>query len=292
VAAGSPPTVRRRQLGRELRRLREQNGMLAEQLAEHMHCSPSRISRIETARIRISPGTVHEILDALEVGGAERSRLVALARDAEEPGWWQAYTDALPYEYSTLIALESEAVSLQAFEPIVVHGLLQTEAYAHAVAERSTLEEIRARVEARLNRQAILTKDDAPTLHVVLDESVLHHVFGSREILRDQLVRLIEWAELPNVTIQVLPFESAEALKVLTGPFIILRFRDVDDGPVIYVENLAGDLYLEKADAIALYTSAYKRLCETALDPPSSIKKIASLARGETARLRTRPQRS
>src|SRR6266508_4073547 len=192
MAVGSPPTVRRRQLGRELRRLREQNGVLAEQLAERLQCSPSRISRIETARIRISPGTVHEILDALSIDGGERSRLVGLARDAEEPGWWQAYSDALPYEYSTLIALESEAASLRAFDPMAVNGLLQTEPYARAVAQQAKATAIEVRVAARLARQAILTKDNPPSLHVVLDEAVLHHVIGSPDVLRDQLIRLVE----------------------------------------------------------------------------------------------------
>jgi transcriptional regulator with XRE-family HTH domain len=267
--------MRRRQLGKELRRLREDSGMLAEQLADLLHCSASRISRIETARIRISPGTVHEILDVLGVDGPERNRLVGLARDAEEPTWWQGYSDRLPYEYSMYIALEAEAVSLMVFEPIVVYGLLQTEDYARAVTERATPREIDDRVEARLERQKVLNKPNAPNLHVVLDESVLHHVIGSPSILKDQLAHLIEIPkELPNVTIQVLPYEAADVLKFLTGSFVILNFSEPGDGPVIYLENLAGDLYLEKAEVVAAYVSTYQRLSAAALDPRRSAEKI------------------
>src|SRR5581483_2199799 len=139
------------QLGRELRRLREESGLLAEQLAERLRCSPSRVSRIETARVRIGPGTVHEILDALDIHGPERDRLVALARDAEAQGWWQAYADALPFPYATYISLESEAASLKVFEPTLVHGLLQTEDYARAVIEPGARHQQPAEVAARLS---------------------------------------------------------------------------------------------------------------------------------------------
>jgi transcriptional regulator with XRE-family HTH domain len=284
MAVGSPPTVRRRQLGRELRRLREESGLLAEELADRLRCSASRISRIETARIRIAPGTVHEILDALSIDGPDRSRLVGLAREAEEPGWWQAYGDALPYEYATYIALESEASSLKVFEPIVMHGLLQTEDYARATirldARQRRPSEVEALVAARLARQTVLTKRNPVQLHVVLDESVLRRVIGSREILRSQLKRLVELTQLRNVTIQVLPFESGDLLAFFTGAVIVMEFPDPNHGPVMYLENVAGDLYVERPETIREYLSTFDELAAKALSPEESAKMILSLSLG------------
>jgi transcriptional regulator with XRE-family HTH domain len=277
MAVGSPPTVRRRQLGRELRRLRDDSGVLAEELAKRLRCSPSRISRIETARIRIAPGTVHEILDALGVHGPHRERLVDLARQADEPGWWQPLTDSLHYEYSTYIALESEALALKVFEPIVVYGLLQTEDYARAVVQSSSPEEAQARVTARINRQAVLHGARPLKLHAVLDESVLHHVIGSRGVLRAQLQRLVELAKLPNVAIQVLPFDAADVLKYLTGPAVVMEFPDPTDEPVVYLENWAGDLYVEKADVVQRYISIFEDLCRNALSQRRSVQLIQSM---------------
>jgi transcriptional regulator with XRE-family HTH domain len=278
MAVGSPPTVRRRQLGRELRRLREESGLLAEQLAERLRCSPSRVSRIETARIRITPGTVHEILDVFGVDGPDRSRLVDLARQAEEPGWWQPYADNLPYEYSTYIALESEAASIRAFEPIVIHGLLQTKDYARAIAQSAASDELEARVAARLARQTLLRRNAPPKLHVVLDESTLRHVIGNKEILRAQLHHLVESLKLPNVAIQVLPFESADVLKYVTGPATIIEFPDPSEGSVVYLENLAGDLYVEKEEEVERYVAIFERLRREALSQRRSAEMIKALA--------------
>lgn len=281
MAVGSPPTVRRRQLGRELRRLREESKLLAEHLAARLRCSTSRVSRIETARVRITPGTVHEILDVLGVDGPERDRLVALAREADTPGWWQQYTDTLPYEYSTYIALESEAVSLRVFEPILVYGLLQTEEYARAIVERGAGHrqpvEVEAWVRSRLARQDVLTKPNPVRLHTVLDESVLRRVIGGQEVMRAQRRRLLALAQLPNVTIQVLPFESAGVLARLTGPLVILELPDPGDGPIVYVESHAGDHYLERPADVSGFTSTFERLCAEALDPDDSMNRIELL---------------
>ena len=282
MAVGSPPTVRRRQLGKELRRLREQTGMLAEALAERLRCSPSRISRIETARIRITPGTVHEILDVLGVEGTERTRLVTLARDADVQGWWQAYNDTLRYEYSTYIALESEATSLSVVEPIVVHGLLQTEEYARAIINQRqdvwTPQDIEGRVKARLARQRILTSEDPPQLHVVLDEAVLHHVVGDRSILRRQLRHLADATGWPTVTIQILPFDRAGPLAILTGTVVIMKLPDSDSSHVVYMESIAGDLYVEDPEGLKQYLRYFDRVRAEALEPEQSAKKIKYLA--------------
>jgi hypothetical protein len=164
------------------------------------------------------------------------------------------------------------------FEPILVYGLLQTEEYARAVVQRALPKDTEARVAARLARQAVLTKNDPPTLHVVLDESVLHRVIGSRDVLRGQLRRLVELARLPNVTIQVLPFAAADVLRGLTGPVVVMEFGELDDPPVIYVENFAGDLYVEKSDVVLEYLATFDELTLKALDPIRSIQLIKKLS--------------
>ncbi|HZN70698.1 MAG TPA: helix-turn-helix transcriptional regulator [Micromonosporaceae bacterium] len=282
MAVGSPPTVRRRQLGRELRRLREDAGLHLDQMAEQLRCSPSRLSRIETARIRITPGTVHEILDALDIHDDRRDRLVTLARQAEEPNWWQEYTDVLPYEYATFIALEAEAASLRVFEPMVVYGLLQTEDYAREVVRfgrRFPADEVEARVAARMARQAVLTRAEPVDLHVILDEATLIRTVGGPAVMRGQMRRLLDLAELPKVHIQVLPATAAGTVMNLTGPFVVIDLAGSDDPPIVYLEILAGDVYVERASIVQMYDSIFQSLCAEALDEKRSMDMIAQLAR-------------
>jgi transcriptional regulator with XRE-family HTH domain len=283
MAVGSPPTVRRRQLGRELRRLREESGLHADHLAEHLRCSPSRISRIETARVRITPGTVHEILDVLEVKGPDRDRLVALARQADEPGWWQQFGDALTYEYATYIAMEAEASALRSFEPLLVHGLLQTEDYARAIISKGRggdPAEVEPRVKARLARQEILGRRDAARLWVLIGEEVLHRQVGGPSVMRAQLSQLVHLGQRENVRLQVLPFTGGE-LASMTGAFSIMEFPSPDP-PVVYIENLAGDTYVESDRGLAHCNRVFAELAADALDVPGSLARIESLAKAFT----------
>lgn len=281
MAVGSPPTVRRRQLGRELRKLREAAGLKAEQLAHELHCSASRISRIETARIRIAPGTVHEILDVLDIQGAERAQLVRLARVAQEAGWWQEYGDTITYEYSTLIALESEAAELRTFEPTVVPGLLQTEDYARAVTRKTVIDQrpewTETRVEVRMARQQVLTRADPVRLWAVLDEGVLRRVVGGPAVMRAQLRALFDAGERANVRILVLPFARG-AHACTTGPFVIIGFPEDADPDVVYVETKAGDLYVEKKIGIQRYNLVFDDLRADALGADESAALIGRIA--------------
>jgi transcriptional regulator with XRE-family HTH domain len=279
---GSPPTVRRRQLGRELRRLREDAGLHLDQLAGQLRCSPSRVSRIETARIRITPGTVHEILDILDIRDERRDSLVALARRAEEPGWWQAYTDVLPYEYATYIALESEATALRSFEPLVVHGLLQTPDYARAVITKATLhhspDDAEPLVRARIARQAVLTRDNPLQMWVLIAEESLHRTVGGPRVMRTQLERLTEVAALPHVRLQILSFKQG-AHAAMTGAFSILELPDPEDPDVVYVESVAGDMYVESPHGVDLCTRIFAALAADALDERDSLRLVRRLAR-------------
>ncbi|RKR90331.1 helix-turn-helix protein [Micromonospora pisi] len=292
MVVGSPPTVRRRQLGRELRKLREAAGFKAEQVALEVRCSPSRVSRIETARVRITPGTVHELLDVYRVEGAERQRLVALARQAQEAGWWQAHSDSLTWEYSTLIALEHDATELRTFESSVLPGLLQTEEYARTVLRKTLLEQIPDSTEeklvVRLARQRILSRPQDPVrLWAILDEAVLRRQVGGPDVMGPQLRHLVEMADRPNVQLQVLPFARG-AYACNTGPFLLLSFADgaegegpVDepvDGDVVYVENEAGDIYVEKEPGVARYRMVFDNLRVDALSCAESRSWLADLA--------------
>jgi transcriptional regulator with XRE-family HTH domain len=276
VAVGSPPTVRRRQLGRELRKLRESVGLHLDQLASELRCSPSRVSRIETARIRISPGTVHEILDVLGIRDDRRARLVGLARQAEEPGWWQEYTDSLTYEYATYIALEAEASGIRNFEPLVIPGLLQTEEYARAVMRKGIPGQeldVGARVSARIARQAVL-RDDAPLrLFVLLGEAALRRPVGGAEVMHAQLTQLRRLAGKERIRVQVVPFAAGELVS-MHGSFSILEFDDPEEPAVAYVENVVGETYLETAAGVAQCSAVFNGLAADSLPVDESVRLI------------------
>jgi transcriptional regulator with XRE-family HTH domain len=265
-----------------LRRLREDAGLHLDRMADQLRCSPSRLSRIETARIRIAPGTVHEILDVLDIHDERRERLVALAHQAEEPGWWQEYTDVLPYEYATYIALESEAVAIRSFEPLVVPGLLQTPDYARAVITKATLhhrpDEAEPLVRARVARQAVLTRPDPLRFWVLIAEEALHRMVGGRTVMRAQLERLIKLEMLPHVCVQVLPLEQG-AHAAMTGAFSILELPDPDDPEVVYVESVVGDIYVENPHGVDLCTRIFATLAADALDADNSMGLVRNLVR-------------
>jgi transcriptional regulator with XRE-family HTH domain len=278
MAVGSPPTVRRRQLGRELRRLREAAGLHADQLAERLRCSPSRISRIETARIRITPGTVHEILDVLGVNGAERNRLVELARDAEQSGWWQAYADKFPSMLSAYLALESGASSIRSFEPLLVHGLLQTEAYARVVMEHrvESSEGIESRVAARLARQELLSSPDFQ-FWLIFDEAVLHRQVGGHDVMNEQLVWLVERGKQPNIRLQMIAFEAG-LHSSMTGPFGILNFPDPTEPAVVYIESAATHAFLEREGALHAHEEVFARLSREALSKEETLERVSRMS--------------
>jgi transcriptional regulator with XRE-family HTH domain len=279
VAVGSPPTVRRRQLGRELRKLRELAGLHLDQLAAELRCSPSRVSRIETARIRISPGTVHEILDVLGIRGDRRTQLVNLARQAEEPGWWQAYTESLTYEYATYIALEAEASAIRNFEPLVIPGLLQTEEYARAVIGKGIPGrelDVDARVAARIARQGVLRDDNPLRLFLLLGEAALRRPVGGAEVMRAQLTRLRQLAGRDGIRLQVVPFAAGELVS-MHGSFSILEFPDPEEPPVTYVETVVGETYLESPGGVAQCSTVFDGLAADSLPVDESVKLIKKI---------------
>jgi transcriptional regulator with XRE-family HTH domain len=275
------PTVRRKRLGIELRRLRERADLTCEEVGQHLECSGTRISRLETGRISVRPGDVRELLEVYGVGGAEADSLVQLAREARRKGWWHAYGPVLPTWFEAYIGLESEAAGLRDFQPLVMPGLLQTEDYARAVLraapQAGSSGEIDRQVALRMERQAILAQATPPDLWLVLSESVLRVHVGGPAVMRAQLRRLIEVAEQPNVTLQILPFTTAAHVQPIS-PFTMLEFPDEADPTVVYLEHLTGSVFLESEDEIRRYKVVFDHLRAEALGTGQSVDLIARVA--------------
>ncbi|MEV6987237.1 helix-turn-helix transcriptional regulator [Sphaerisporangium sp. NPDC051017] len=269
--AGSP-TVRRRRLASELRRLRERAQLTLEEVGERLGWSATKLSRIETSRVGVTPKDVGLLLDLYGVGGSRKDSLLKLARDARKKGWWQAYSD-LSSEYAAYIGLEAEAASMCSFAPLVLPGLLQTEDYARAVVRAGFVlaspGEVERRVEVRMARQAVLSQPTPLSLWTVVDESVIRRPVGGPEAVRAQLKQLIEVGSLPHVTIQVLPF-TAGAHSGTSGAFEILEFPDRADPDVVFLENLTDSLYVESETDVYRYRVAFDHLRARALDPDQS----------------------
>ncbi|MFI0812458.1 helix-turn-helix domain-containing protein [Streptomyces echinatus] len=281
MASNVNPTVRRRRLGQELRRLRELKGMTAEEVAERLLVSQSKISRLENGRRSISQRDVRDLCGVYEV---EDQRIVdslmEMARDSRQQGWWHTFGD-IPY--SVYIGLETDAESLRVYEPQLVTGLLQTRAYAEALVQGALPEtstaEIEKRVQVRLRRQERITAAHNPLrLWVVLDEAALRRVVGSKLVMREQLEHLIEMSQLPHVTVQVLPFEVG-AHPGLNGQYAILEFADAADSSVVYLEGVTSDLYLEKAQDVQKYAVMYEHLRAQSLNVEASRQCIADVAK-------------
>ena len=222
-----------------------------------------------------------QLLELYGVTGAERDGLIQLTREARQPGWWHSFRDVLPNPYEVYIGLEAGAASIRNFEPIVVPGLLQTEDYARATFRNGPREldvdEVQRRVEVRLARQEILARDDRPRLWAVIDEAVIHRAVGGVSVMRRQLRHLAESAQQGRTTIQVVPYRAG-AHAGTTGPFVILDFPEPTDPAVVYVETLAGDIYLEERSDVNRYTLAFDRLLAAALHPDDSMQLIERLA--------------
>ncbi|MFC9258625.1 helix-turn-helix domain-containing protein [Streptomyces hydrogenans] len=267
MASSVNPTVRRRRLGQELRKLREGKGMTAEQVAERLLVSQSKISRLENGRRSISQRDVRDLCGVYEVDDeAMVNSLMQMAKDSRQQGWWHAFGD-IPY--SVYIGLETDAQSLRVYEPQIIPGLLQTRAYATAVISgalpESTPADIEKRATVRTRRQDRIRDDERPLrLWAVIDEAALHRVVGNRQVMVEQLEHLVEQSHLPHVTVQVLPFDTG-AHPGISGQYSILEFPDASDSSVVYIEGVTSDLYLEKGPDVSKYSYMYEHLRAQAL---------------------------
>ena len=282
MASNVNPTVRRRRLGSELRKLREQQGMTAEEVASRLLVSQSKISRLENGRRSISQRDVRDLCGVYGVAD-ERvvDSLMQMAKESRQQGWWHAFGDV---PYSVYIGLETDAASLRVYESLVVPGLLQTQDYARAVITgmwpEATPAEVEKRVQVRMKRQERITDPVRPLRYwVVLDEAALRRVSGDERVMAAQLEHLVQFSTLPHVMLQVLPY-SMGAHPGMYGKFAILEFEDTSDATVVYLEGVTSDLYLEKPNDVYDYSVKYEHLRALALGPDQSREFLRDVAKG------------
>lgn len=280
-SGGTGPTVLRILLGAQLRRLREAKRISLEEAGNAIRGSHSKVSRLETGRVGFKDRDIADLLTLYGVTDeADRKALRALAARANAQGWWHDYSDILPAWFETYVGLEEAATQIRAYEVQFVPGLLQTGDYARAVTllgyPSAPSREVDRRVGLRLARQVVFTRPSPPNVWVVLDEAVLRRHIGGAEIMRAQIRHLIELAQRPNVTIQVIPF-NAGGHAAAGGPFSILRFADYDLPDVVYLEQLTSALYLDKQDIVDNYLMVMDRLAVEAVTPPISLKTMRTL---------------
>jgi transcriptional regulator with XRE-family HTH domain len=264
-SALSGPTVLRIALGAQLRQLREASNITAGQAAEAIRATVSKISRLERGRTAARPRDVADLLSLYGVTDeAEREKLLALTRAAGARAWWQPYSDVLPRWLELYIGLEEAASVIRTYQVQFVHGLMQTEDYARAVVlianAQAPAEEVERRVSLRMERQKLLTRPGAPELWAVLDEAALRRSPDGPEVMRGQLQHLLELTDLPNVTLQIVPFIVGPHAAA-GGPFTILRFPEPELPDVVYLEQLNSALYLDQPDDITDYLAVMNQLC-------------------------------
>jgi transcriptional regulator with XRE-family HTH domain len=276
------PTVRRRRLGTELRRLRESQSIKLEEVAEKLGLAASTLSRIETGKAPTRSAYLAAMFDLYGVSDAsQRQVLTEMAREGHRKGWWAAYEELLPTGFGIFVGLEAEASSLRAFESLVVHGLLQTEEYARAVMttvrRKLSHDEIEKMVAMRMQRQEVLLRANPLDLWLIIDEAVVCRTMGPPELMRRQLDHLADASMWPNVTLQVLPFTSGPHPS-LNGPFCIIEFPERFDPDVVYTESVGGHTYLERDKDVRMCAESFDLLRAAALSPADSADLISQRA--------------
>jgi len=245
-------------LGRRLQELREAAGLKREEAARVLRVAPATVRRMETAEVALKIPYVQVLLTTYGVADDEAETFVALAEEANEPGWWQRYHDVLPDWFSMHVSLEGAARMIRSYEPHFVPGLLQTEEYARAVLEAGTVgqtgaEAIDRHVALRMKRQTLLTRENPPHLWVIMDETALLRPVSIRgEVMRDQMDRLLEWVELDHVTLQVAEFAAGPHPGTYTS-FALFRFAERELPDIVYSEYVTGALYLDAREEVALH---------------------------------------
>lgn len=278
-ASDRGPTVLRIALGGQLRKLREKKNITREAAGEHIRGSHAKISRLELGRTGFKERDIRDLLTLYGVTDrAQRDSFLDLARKANEPGWWHHYNDLLPSWFGTYLGLEQAASQIRTYEAHLIPGLLQTGEYTRAVVSLGYEDaDTDRRVDMRQKRQEILFRSDAPVVWAVVDEAALHRPVGGAVVHRRQMEHLIRLAELPNVTLQVLPYSAGEHAAAGSS-FSILRFAESELPDVVYLEHLTSAVYLDRRQDLALYLSVMDRLSVQAATPAESVKILKEFA--------------
>ncbi|MCX5599726.1 helix-turn-helix domain-containing protein [Streptomyces phaeochromogenes] len=259
----SAPTVLRMILGKRLQELRQGAGVSLDDAARALHVKPLTIRRLEKAEVALKTLYVEKLLQTYGAAQQEVDEFVVLAERANEPGWWHAYRDVVPDWFSAYVSLETGAKTLRTYEPHYVTGLLQTYNYARAVLRggfpNESDEDLARRVDLRLRRQSLLERPDAPTLWVVMEETVLHRMVGGAEVMREQIERLLEVSELEHVSVDVVPFTAGAHIGAC-APFTYFRFEERELPDIVYSEILSASVYLDQRSDVAGHLEAHNRM--------------------------------
>ncbi|MEV8475180.1 helix-turn-helix transcriptional regulator [Streptomyces sp. NPDC051173] len=276
------PTVRLRRLAAELRRLRTGVELTREDVSAHTGINTATLYRIETARVRPQRRTLIALLNLYEVPEPQRGEILALSQGASTQGWLRPYHSELPEEYTAYISFEAEARAVRNYESLFIPGLLQTEDYARAVIKgvlpMASTREVEQRVQARVERQAVLAKGDPLHMWAIMDEAALRRVVGGPDVMHEQMRHLATVATDPHMTLQVIAF-GAGAHAGMPGSFVLMSFPEVEDPEIIYIDSMAGDLFLEAEADVRRYGAIFDNLRAVALSPDDTSSLIASLAK-------------
>ncbi|MFF3335880.1 helix-turn-helix transcriptional regulator [Streptomyces sp. NPDC002888] len=264
----SAPTVGQVVLGRRLLDLRERAGLKREEAARILRVAPATVRRMEMAEVALKIPYLQLLLKAYGVSDREADAFVQLAEEANQPGWWQRFHDVLPGWFSMHVSLEGAAALIRQYEPHFVPGLLQTEDYARGVLTSGAVgqtrpEDIDGLVELRMQRQELLTRQDAPRIWVVMDETVLRRPVGGPEVMRAQIDKLLDATKLPHVTLQVAPFANGPHPGTY-GPFVLFRFAMPELPDMVYSEYLTGAVYLDGRTEVATHLEVMDRMAAQA----------------------------
>jgi transcriptional regulator with XRE-family HTH domain len=250
-------------LGRRLQELRRNAGVSLDEAAQALRVKPLTIRRLEKAEVSLRILYVEKLLQTYGADRQEIDEFVAMAEQANKPGWWHAYREVLPTWFTAYVSLETGAKALRTYEPHYVTGLLQTYAYARATLRsgfpNESDDDLAMRVELRLRRQSLLERPDAPTLWVVMEETVLHRVVGGPEVMREQIDRLLEVSELDHVSIDIVPF-SVGAHSGACAPFTYFRFEEPELPDIVYSEILSASMYLDQRPDVVSHLEAHNRM--------------------------------
>ncbi|MFI7008397.1 helix-turn-helix domain-containing protein [Streptomyces sp. NPDC050145] len=259
----SAPTVLRMILGRRLQDMRLAAGASLDDAARALRVKSLTIRRLEKAEVALKPLYMEKLLETYGAGRQEIEEFVDLAEQANEPGWWHSYRDAVPSWFTAYVSLETGAKTLRTYEPQYVTGLLQTADYARAVLRgglpNGSEEDLDRRVELRLRRQSLLEKPDAPTLWVVMEEAVLHRVVGGPDVMREQIDWLLEASELAHISLDIVPF-AAGAHVGACAPFTYFRFEEPELPDIVYSELLSASVYLDQRVDVVAHLEAHSRM--------------------------------
>jgi transcriptional regulator with XRE-family HTH domain len=276
------PTIRRWQLGQQMRQLREAAGITVRAAAKEIESSNATMSKIESGKQAARPLYVKLLATMYGVEPAVRQSLIELAGEANQSEWFASLAKHIPDWFKLYLGYEGAASERRVYSVELIDGLLQTPEYARAIARANrpdaSDEDLDSSISVRQGRQGRLTSDDPLTLHAIINEAALRRVIGSPKIMRDQLEHVVKLSKLPNVTVQILPF-SAGAHPAMTAPFVLLGFDDHPGMNTVYLENGRGALYLEGKADLTRYGWIFGELCKLALNPVKSRTLLATVVK-------------